>query len=186
METTNKLKELRNEKKLTLDTLSSEIGISKMNLSRYERGENSPKPETWKKLAEYFGVSQSYLMGIEPKKSPFEYLTKMIKTDEVTVTMQELNNIYREELIAKGECDKYDSLLTLFNFTYDSLRENDGGLDLLHVLISWNAELGSAILNDKGKNEFSFNNSEILDFEKALGKFNKEMVEFYNKINTNK
>lgn len=59
----NKLKETRKIKGITLEEVSKDIGISIANLSRYEREEVEPKKETWIKLADYYCVPVSYLMG---------------------------------------------------------------------------------------------------------------------------
>lgn len=64
----NRLKELRQSKKLTLKELSQElkninINISPDSLSKYERGERNPKIDKWEKLADFFGVSVPYLQG---------------------------------------------------------------------------------------------------------------------------
>lgn len=61
---TNRLKELRQKNNLTLEKLGQKVNIPKNTLSRYESGKCEPKIETWKKLADYFNVSTSYLMGL--------------------------------------------------------------------------------------------------------------------------
>lgn len=60
----NKLKETRKIKGLTLEKVSKDIGISIANLSRYEREDVEPKKETWIKLADYYCVPVTYLMGL--------------------------------------------------------------------------------------------------------------------------
>lgn len=60
----NRLKELRKDKKLTLQQVSKDTGVSVASLSSYENGNRNPKIETWQKLADYFGVSVSYLQGL--------------------------------------------------------------------------------------------------------------------------
>lgn len=60
----NRLKELRQKNNLTLEKLGQKVNIPKNTLSRYESGKREPKIETWKKLADYFNVSTSYLMGL--------------------------------------------------------------------------------------------------------------------------
>lgn len=59
----NRLRELRNEQKLTLKDLSlvSEKTIS--GYARYELGNNEPKLATWKKLADFYDVDPEYLVG---------------------------------------------------------------------------------------------------------------------------
>lgn len=59
----NRLKELRLEHNLTLKELSEKTVISDVNLSRYERGIVSPRPNMWQKLADFFGMSVLTLMS---------------------------------------------------------------------------------------------------------------------------
>lgn len=60
----NRLKEVRKIKGLTLEEVSKDIGISIANLSRYERENIELKRETWIKLADYYNVPVSYLIGL--------------------------------------------------------------------------------------------------------------------------
>ena len=60
----NRLKELRQKNNLTLKELGKKIGMANNTLSQYETGKREPKLETWNKLAEYFNVPTSYLMGL--------------------------------------------------------------------------------------------------------------------------
>lgn len=61
----NRLKELRQERHLTLKQLGQEVNMRDNTLSQYETGKRNPKFEMWKKLADYFGVSAAYLLGLE-------------------------------------------------------------------------------------------------------------------------
>lgn len=71
----NRLKYLREEKGLSLKDLKDEIlkefnvKISRASLSNYERGEQTPKRDTWEILAKYFEVSPSYVMGLSDIKN---------------------------------------------------------------------------------------------------------------------
>lgn len=60
----NRLRELRQKNSLTLKELGQKIGMANNTLSQYETGKREPKIETWNKLAEYFNVPTSYLMGL--------------------------------------------------------------------------------------------------------------------------
>ena len=60
----NRLKELRQKNNLTLKELGQKVGMANNTLSQYETGKREPKIETWNKLAEYFNVPTSYLMGL--------------------------------------------------------------------------------------------------------------------------
>lgn len=61
---TNRLKEVRLEKKLTQKEVSLQTGIPVNTYSNYERGDREPKLATWQKLANFFGVSVGYLQGL--------------------------------------------------------------------------------------------------------------------------
>ena len=59
----NRLKEIRQEKKLSQKDLAKKLNISQQAISLYEKGDREPKLETWQKLADFFDVSVPYLRG---------------------------------------------------------------------------------------------------------------------------
>lgn len=59
----NRIKEIRQEKKLSQKDLAKKLNISQQAISLYEKGDREPKLETWEKLADFFGVSVPYLQG---------------------------------------------------------------------------------------------------------------------------
>ncbi|MCL4890682.1 helix-turn-helix domain-containing protein [Streptococcus gallolyticus] len=67
----NRLKELRQQKGVTLDKLSNELkkyglSLSTGQLSSYENDKRSPRDNsTWEFLAKYFNVPVSYLLGYD-------------------------------------------------------------------------------------------------------------------------
>lgn len=68
MANSNRLKKLRKENGMTLDKLSEGTGISRATLNRYENGDSEPKQATWQQLADFFGVTISYIMGLTDQK----------------------------------------------------------------------------------------------------------------------
>lgn len=58
----DRLKELREEKGLTQEQLSSILKISRQQLSTYETGKFEPNFETLVNIANYFNVSLDYLL----------------------------------------------------------------------------------------------------------------------------
>lgn len=59
----NRIKLLREEKKIKQDELAKVLSISPSAVGMYERDEREPNNEITLKLAEYFGVSTDYLLG---------------------------------------------------------------------------------------------------------------------------
>ncbi|HHX0224158.1 TPA: helix-turn-helix domain-containing protein [Enterococcus faecalis] len=65
----NRLKKLRLEKGLTLKKVALDNDLAESQLSFYENGKRTPRDnDTWKKLADYFDVSISYLMGLSNQR----------------------------------------------------------------------------------------------------------------------
>lgn len=58
-----RLKSERLKKKKTQKDVADFLGMTKQAVQRYESGLSTPKLETWKKLADYFGVDVGYLQG---------------------------------------------------------------------------------------------------------------------------
>ncbi|USS91559.1 helix-turn-helix domain-containing protein [Fructobacillus americanaquae] len=62
----NRIKQLRQEKKISLTKLASVVGISQPTLSRYESGYiKNGKHQVWQKLADFFDVPISHLQGLD-------------------------------------------------------------------------------------------------------------------------
>lgn len=59
-----KLKDLRNDKKISQDQLASILGTSKTSISNYENGLRVPDADFIIKAAKYFSVSADFLLGI--------------------------------------------------------------------------------------------------------------------------
>ena len=65
----NRIKELRKEKKLTISKVSDDLNIPKTTLNNYENGKRTPRDSVlWEKIADYFNVSVSYLMGLSDQR----------------------------------------------------------------------------------------------------------------------
>lgn len=74
------LKMLREEHELTMDMLVIDLNqrynieINKSQLSRWERNENDPSLALAAKLADYYGVSVDFLLGLTPVRVPARIL----------------------------------------------------------------------------------------------------------------
>lgn len=65
-----RLKAIREERQLTQKDLATLLGMTPKAISFYELGERQPSNELLLKLAQYFGVSTDYLLGLEKEESP--------------------------------------------------------------------------------------------------------------------
>ena len=68
----NRIKQLRNEKKINQDVLAKLLGLEIAGISKLETGRVPLKDEYIVKLAEYFGVSTDYLLGKSDIRNPEE------------------------------------------------------------------------------------------------------------------
>lgn len=85
-----RIKELRNERELTMDMLIEDVKLhygnikmDKSMLSRWERGENEPSLENAKYLSMYFNVSLDYLIGLTDTRTPSRLLAYAKKINNI-------------------------------------------------------------------------------------------------------
>jgi transcriptional regulator with XRE-family HTH domain len=67
-----RLKLLREEKKLKQLDIAKILGVSRTTYTQYETGKSEPDLATVAKLADYFNVSVDYLLGKTDIKDPIE------------------------------------------------------------------------------------------------------------------
>ena len=84
----SRLKELRQERKLTQQELAKQIGVSKLTILNWEKGEHQIKSEKAQQLADIFGVSVGYLLGYEDYKTiqndafdSYRNMAKLLRTN---------------------------------------------------------------------------------------------------------
>lgn len=63
-----RIKELREEKGLSMRRLASDLNIGHNTISQYESCQRTPDIETCKLFADYFNVSCDYLVGLSDTK----------------------------------------------------------------------------------------------------------------------
>ena len=100
MEVGERLKKLREEKKLSQEELSGEIGIEPKTYGKYEQGKNQVPSSIAVKLAQFYKVSTDYiLLGIKPRS--IEKLADLQKKIPVNKQEKVFNSIVKmiEELL---------------------------------------------------------------------------------------
>lgn len=107
-----RIKSLREERKITQQELAQYLGVTQKTISNYEKGERSPDPETLKKIADYFDVTVDYLLG----RSNHRKLTRRDERDIEKIieeTRQRIENT--EGLMLDGEILSQDDVDTIIN-----------------------------------------------------------------------
>lgn len=87
----NRLRELRKNHGLTLKELGKKVSMHDNTLSQYETGKRNPSLKTWQQLADFYGVSVSYLQG------RYDHLTKK-EALQVIHEVMSVCGISKEEL----------------------------------------------------------------------------------------
>ncbi|MBQ7236493.1 MAG: helix-turn-helix transcriptional regulator [Clostridia bacterium] len=60
-----RLKEIRNERKLTQKEVAKQLNISTTCYAGYEQGYREPDYQTLRKICKFFNVTSDYLLGLE-------------------------------------------------------------------------------------------------------------------------
>lgn len=77
------LRELRENKGLTLEQVAEALGLRNQYISNYELGKRRPDYDTLAKLADFYGVTVDYLLGREQKKAPTQEGECQISDDDI-------------------------------------------------------------------------------------------------------
>lgn len=111
----NRLKELRQEKKLSQKEIALELQVPLRTYQRWENGESQIKQDKAQKLADYFGVSVGYLLGYETNTETgsladrmFDFQLEIMKNirkveyGEVLILEQITRDLNREAIIEQS------------------------------------------------------------------------------------
>lgn len=91
-----RIKELREQNKLSLATLSQKLGVSDAAICKWENNIAEPKASYIRTIADFFEVSTDYLLGIENEIGLKKYSAPVKKqeTAELTPDGKELVKIF--------------------------------------------------------------------------------------------
>ena len=176
----NRLKELRQEKKLSQKELAENIRVHYRTLQNWENGESQIKPEKAQQLADYFGVSVGYLLGYSDVRFELEQIEKAIKNrlidSESTINKDVFENTLKIVELARFldldldtitslyfyncEISKVKTLNDLFDF-FDS--EAHGYTELLSIVEPYQAD-------------------EIIQEIRKLGDYKEELSLYLDKV----
>ncbi len=93
----NRIKLLREEKKIRQDELAKVLSISPSAVGMYERDEREPNDEITLKLAEYFGVSTDYLLGKSDIRNPQNTEQDILNEALIGMSREEYDKLTEEQ-----------------------------------------------------------------------------------------
>lgn len=119
----NRIKELRKEKKLSQEKLAEELGVQKLTIWRWEHDSSAMTVRTAKKVADYFGVSASYLLNLpEPEKENNLVIDTMVLKDKILKDIEKIDIAELERLKNLA----FDLFTDLLLFEQDRKAEKNG------------------------------------------------------------
>ena len=92
--------ELCEKKGISCKRAAIEIGLSHAAPPKWKASGATPRGDTLKKIADYFGVSVSYLVGEEQKETP---TAAAMSEDELDAFVRGLSQEERKRLLALGK-----------------------------------------------------------------------------------
>lgn len=117
-----RLKQLRNEYKITQKQLAKTLGVGRPTIAGYETKGIQPSYETLNKIADYFKVSTDYLLGrTDEKKYPIA-IPDLIKTAEE-------DKPYETDITSKNNIDIED----IDNLSKDSKKDLKTYIEFLKI-----------------------------------------------------
>ncbi|MCD8120810.1 MAG: helix-turn-helix domain-containing protein [Clostridiales bacterium] len=128
-----RLKELRGEK--TLQTIADDLGISRISLGYYEKGERKPDIEMVSRMADYFNVSADYLIGISDVKVRNESIQFI--HDKTGLSEKAINSLCKINRMNKWFPNTQNDKLDAINLILSDEHEPTSFSSLLDILAGY-------------------------------------------------
>lgn len=153
----NRLKEIRLKNKRTQKDLAKFLGVSEQAIAYYEQAKREPSISTWEKLASYFNVPTSYLMGVSNDINGWEEWSK-----NTGYTVQQIKNEIARLIKTKRLDEKagiqYQIGQAVKSLDYDSYSTTQGVQhELVFQLTNLIAKVDGAFLEPRQKNKSVLN-----------------------------
>ena len=95
-----RIKELREDKKESQQKLAMLLNVSQTMISRYELEQAYPDVEMLIKLAEHFGVSVDYLIGVSESKLPYTKSNLSEQEQQMLFLFKRLSKTQKEKAVS--------------------------------------------------------------------------------------
>ena len=186
-------------KDLTQSYIEKKTGISRQNLAKYVTGQALPNSYTLYKLADFFGVSCDYLLGIDKgTTNDMEFIIKTTGLQEETIKiLEDYNSMedYKHEIFAINQLIKYSSathfLIAFAKYVSSPNIEGEDFNDDIYANILpfiWPSETVSAIDSkvDDGEIYHEFIKIDDIIYHQLHREFNELLSKIKNDENTKK
>lgn len=174
MKVKNRIKELRLKNNLSQQALAEKVGLSNQSISFYELGKREPKIEAWQRLANFFGVSVSYIMGISDISDPKRFTDFASFMDSINVSKtKDYLKLPRNEILAFGNEDTINK----FNILFNAVKHGIGALNEKELNKKVNQLDQVSQLDD-----ISFASSTMFELALDANTGNKKAVKAYKEI----
>ncbi|WP_295730285.1 helix-turn-helix domain-containing protein [uncultured Limosilactobacillus sp.] len=107
----NRIRQLRKDKSLTLEQLGKKMNLATSTIGQYERETREPKLEIWQKLANFFNVSVPYIQGISD-----ELNVNYVSNKYGTIDLVDVLNHHPSKITIYGEQLEKDQIILLKTF----------------------------------------------------------------------
>lgn len=146
-----RIKELRNEKGITLKKLGEILNLGESTMSMYENQKRSPDYDTLLKIAEFFNVSTDYLLGKTAFKNPMElfehwngqnspYFESPFDFGELLKEIREVQGVSQQEVskaldITESDVDDIEEGILPLNYKWAERYANFLGTTIEQIFI---------------------------------------------------
>lgn len=183
MNNKNRIKKLRQLKKVSQSDLAKATGLTRQAISNYERGDREPKMETWQKFADFFNVSVLYVQGVKEKFFSIDEIVKIIHDfyfEALKTGNDQLGGAYSKSFV--DSVNTYIKLTSKDKLPLDMYQSNDSNFELTDKIKSYWLKHFGEIINEPifqsipiGTNDYSKRNMKALVVSSFLIELNKKM-----------
>lgn len=131
-----RIRELREENKMTQQEMADVLGVSKSAYVKYERGERQPKHGVLMAIADYFDVSVDFVLGTSDEKNKYVKQT----TAYIQYVSELCENIYSRDFIEEHGEEMSKSIQKMVADYLSSLAQPLSArmIDMLFIIVELN------------------------------------------------
>jgi len=155
-----RLRELRKKKNISQATLAKELSLTKSTIGLYETGDNVPDIKTLAAMAQYFGVSADYMLGLA-KDSTFDIEIRAI-SEKTGLSENSINRLMNINTVKYADIvQNPDETVITSMIKYNQINFVNDLLEDLQILINIVLSINAIIYGDTRVS--SLNEKELME-----------------------